>query len=261
MKLDYNTKEIWCDNCGRKIYGVAFIPQIEETVPLVIFAHELGNNHESGIPYAKRLASMGVAAYVFDFCGGSIDRVTNKSDGKTTEMSVLTEVADLEAVMERAAGWEFVNPDKIMLLGGSQGGMVSMVTALKNPEKVSALMLMYPALCIWNDVHETFASKEEVPEVYGMWGHWIMVGRGYAEAIWNYDIYESLNQYKRPVLLLHGDQDHMVDLSYSRRAAEILPDCEFHVIPGGGHIFSGRAFVDAMRYVREFVEKNICDGK
>jgi dienelactone hydrolase len=42
-------------------------------LPLVIFSHELGNNHEAGVRYAEGLAAHGYAAYVFDFCGGIND--------------------------------------------------------------------------------------------------------------------------------------------------------------------------------------------
>lgn len=41
---------------------------------------------------------MGYVAFTFDFCGGSA--MCGKSDGKTTEMSVLTETKDLKAVIE-----------------------------------------------------------------------------------------------------------------------------------------------------------------
>ena len=43
-------------------------------------------------------------SYCFDFNGGCV--IKGKSDGKTTEMSVLTEVKDLEAVITYAKGQE-----------------------------------------------------------------------------------------------------------------------------------------------------------
>ena len=94
---------IWCRNGDRSIYGVAFLPLEGGQHPLVIFSHELGNNHRSGIPYAKRLAAMGYAVYTYDFCGGSV--AGNRSDGKTTEMTVSTEVSDLETVLTAARTW------------------------------------------------------------------------------------------------------------------------------------------------------------
>ena len=71
-------------------------------MPLVIFSHELGNDHTSGERYAKRLAEAGYAAYVFDFCGGTVSG--NKSDGSNNTMSILTEASDLEAVLRQRKG-------------------------------------------------------------------------------------------------------------------------------------------------------------
>jgi predicted dienelactone hydrolase len=68
----YTTKEQWVQNGDMRIYGVAYIPDTSEKSPLVIFSHELGNDHTSGERYAERLAEAGYATYVFDFCGGTV---------------------------------------------------------------------------------------------------------------------------------------------------------------------------------------------
>ena len=39
----YSTRELWVQNDGSKIYGIAYVPDVNEKVPLVIFSHELGN--------------------------------------------------------------------------------------------------------------------------------------------------------------------------------------------------------------------------
>ena len=49
------------------------------------------------------------------------------SDGSTTQMSVMTEVSDLEAVLAAAKSWDFVDADRIILNGFSQGGIVSAI--------------------------------------------------------------------------------------------------------------------------------------
>jgi len=69
VNMPYRTEEIWCENGSSRIYGIAYIPEAEGRFPLVIFSHELGNNHEAGVRYAERLAAHGYAAYVFDFRG------------------------------------------------------------------------------------------------------------------------------------------------------------------------------------------------
>ena len=115
--MTYRTEEIWCENGSSRIYGVACIPEAEGRLPLVIFSHELGNNHEAGVRYAERLAAHGYAAYVFDFCGGSAGGTQNRSDGSNSEMSVLTEASDLSAVLDAAKAWPFVDSEKVFLLG------------------------------------------------------------------------------------------------------------------------------------------------
>ena len=39
----YTTREIWVRNGGMNIFGIAYIPDINGKMPLVIFSHELGH--------------------------------------------------------------------------------------------------------------------------------------------------------------------------------------------------------------------------
>lgn len=135
----YRQQEIELENRGQKIYGIAYIPETErEAVPLVICAHGLGGSYQSNIAYAEQLASRGIAAYCFDFRGGGGSR----SDRDTTEMPVMTEVSDLEVIMEAASKWEFVDRSKIVLLGTSQGGIVSAIAAARHTDQISGLVLI-----------------------------------------------------------------------------------------------------------------------
>lgn len=60
-----------------------------------------------------------------------------KSDGSTREMSVLTEVKDLEAVIEYVQNRSYGKPKETVLLGCSQGGLVSARTASKFHSRVA----------------------------------------------------------------------------------------------------------------------------
>ena len=246
----YRQQEIELENQGQKIYGIAYVPETEsETVPLVICAHGLGGSYQSNAAYAEQLASHGIAAYCFDFRGGGGSR----SDGDTTEMSVMTEVSDLEVIMEAASGWEFVDENKIVLLGTSQGGITSAIAAARHTERVSGLVIMYPAFLIRDAVHEQFDSLEEVPDSFRF--NWITAGRPYVEDMWDYDVYEEIGNYTGKVLLLHGSADSIVPISYSDRAAEVYGDVEYYVIDGTGHGFHGGAFDEASRYVFEYLQE------
>ena len=251
----YTKREIWCKKGDANIYGIAYVPNAEERVPLVIFSHELGNSHTSGERYAERLAEAGYAAYVFDFCGGTVGG--NKSDGSNVGMSVMTEASDLEAVLDAATGWDFVDSDRIVLLGGSQGAVVTSVAGARNADKIAGMMLMYPPFTIPDDMHAMFSSRESVPEEFDLFGGWIHVGRNYATDVWDLDCYRNLAEYTGDVLLLHGDRDTTVDISVSRRAAEVTPSCEFHTIAGGGHEFFGPQFEDAIGHILDYMERHV----
>ena len=251
----YTKREIWCKKGDANIYGIAYVPNAEERVPLVIFSHELGNSHTSGERYAERLAEAGYAAYVFDFCGGTVGG--NKSDGSNVGMSVMTEASDLEAVLDAATGWDFVDSDRIVLLGGSQGAVVTSVAGARNADKIAGMMLMYPPFTIPDDMHAMFSSRESVPEEFDLFGGWIHVGRNYATDVWDLDCYRNLAEYTGDILLLHGDRDTTVDISVSRRATEVIPSCEFHAIAGGGHEFFGPQFEDAIGHILDYMERHV----
>lgn len=251
ITYEYEIREIDCSIDGQNIYGVAYIPQTEDRVPLAIFGHELGSTHRSGIPYAEELASRGIAVYTLDFRGGSVG---SQSDGSTVGMSVMTEAADMEAVLESAKEWEFVDSSRIVMIGASQGGMASAVAASRHKEELAGLILLYPALLVRDAVHEQFDSLDDVPEQFNFNG-WIMVAKNYAADVWDYDVYSDMGDFEKPVLILHGNRDGIVDLSYSKRAAETYPDADFHVLHGAGHGFYGSSFDEAMGYILEYLQR------
>ncbi|MBQ9009977.1 MAG: hypothetical protein IJ088_11705 [Clostridia bacterium] len=83
------------------------------------------------------------------------------------------------------------------------------------------------------------------------------MGGNYARDIWDLDIYAELAAYPGKVLLLHGDRDYTVDLAWSERAAEVIPECEFHVISNGGHEFFGQPFEEAVSYILNYLTENV----
>ena len=220
--FDYSIKEIELYNQGQKIYGVAYIPKSKKKkLSLVICSHGLGGSYQSTVAYAEGLAKHGIAAYSFDFRGGG----GKMSDGATTEMSVMTEVSDLAAI----------------------------ITAARHADKIAGAMLCYPAFLVTDDLHNTFKSLEDVSEKYNY--QWIVAGKIYAEDMWNYDVYSDIGKYNKKVLLLHGDKDSIVNISYSEKATTIYKDVDFHVIKGAGHGFKGDYFDEAIGYILEYMKE------
>ena len=117
-----------CQREGLTIRGTEYRPE-GVNLPIAVVSHGFMAYQDTVRHYAKLLAEMGFVSYCFDFNGGCV--VKGKSDGKTTEMSVLTEVKDLEAVITYAKEQEYTDADDILLMGCSQGGFVSALVAAK----------------------------------------------------------------------------------------------------------------------------------
>lgn len=79
--------------------------------------------------------------------------------------------------------------------------------------------------------NQLFRRPEEIPDTY--YFMWMQVGRAYFEPLLDYDIYGAIAAYDKDVLLIHGDADNIVPLSYSQRALQAYPSAELQVIPGG----------------------------
>ncbi|KGO32435.1 alpha/beta hydrolase family protein [Oenococcus alcoholitolerans] len=249
-KTKYHIREITLTSNDKRVWGEAYIPDTQGKHPLVIFSHELGTTHSTGEGYARYFASRGIAYYLFDFPGGSISG--SRSQGKSTDMSVLTEVADLKNVINAAEKWDFVDTNRIYLHGGSQGGLVTAIAGAQEPEhRIAGLILAYPAFIIRDQLHHDYPSLSAVPEHF-RYIDWIDVSKKYATDMWNYDIYGEIAKYTGPVLILHGDEDHTVPMRYSQRAQRVYQHAQLKVIPGGGHEFFGRAFNEATVEMEKF---------
>ena len=56
-------------------------------------------------------------------------------------------------------------------------------------------------------------------------------------------------------MILHGDRDGIVDVSYAQRAAESYPDAELHILHGAGHGFYSSSFDMAMDYILDYLRE------
>ncbi|MCH5194445.1 MAG: alpha/beta fold hydrolase [Oscillospiraceae bacterium] len=227
--MKYQSNEMIITVQGGTIYGKAFMPEdTEGRLPAVILSHGYNSSHEDLSDLAAALAEHGVFAYAYDFRGGSM---RSKSSGKTTEMSIQSEMDDLRAVLSYIDGLDYVDSEKKYLYGESQGGFVSALTADK---KVKGLYLLYPAFCI-PDNWEGRTIDGEV-DFMGM-----PLSNRFCEGLPEYDVFEHIKKYEGAVKIYHGDSDKLVPLSYAQKAAESFKNSELTVFGGEGHGFSSSA--------------------
>lgn len=260
-------QKFFCYRDGLKINGTLFLPKTHknERLPIAIVCHEFMANQLFSFPYAKALAEIGFAAFCFDFCGGGL---VSTSRGSRRDMSVLTEISDLKAVLRFAQSLYNTDESELLLVGCSQGGLVAALTAAQMPETVNGLVLLYPALCIPDAARagEMLWLKfdpSHIPEK--MHAGPMPLGRRYAADVMNMDAFRQIAGYSGKVLLLHGDRDAIVDISYAEKAESVYraagADVRFVVIPGGKHIFRKpsqirQATQEITAFVRKIKEEN-----
>lgn len=222
----------WCQNEEKNIYGEFYYPEDfdeSQTYPVIIMSHGLNVTHEiyEKGEWVYLAAEQGYVCYVFDFCGGS---TSSLSDMDFTEMSVMTEVSDLKAVMDFVEGQSFCNPDQLYLMGQSQGGLATALTAAERGEEVAGMILLYPGFLIPDNIRTQFASKDEIPE-----GTFEMnnteFGSQYALDVYDLDVYETIAAYDGDVLIIHGLNDastlytdslKAITEAYSENASELV---------------------------------------
>lgn len=241
------------------IRGHIYRQKTDGKLPAVIISHGFMANQQSVKQYAEALAEEGYAAFLFDFCGGCIK---GSSDGATKDMTVLTEIEDLKAVIAFALAEDFVAGDRLILMGCSQGGFVSAITAAQMPEKIEKLVLFYPALCIPDDAR---AGKmmfyrfdaQNIPDILGK--RPMKLGGDYARSMIDRNPYLMIAGYPGPVLIVHGTADRIVNVRYSEKARETygFTRCRLITLEGAGHGFQKDVDKKAIAYLREFVKGRV----
>lgn len=195
---------------------------------------------------------------------------------------------------ERPLNWEGQNPygpesqkalliglldhfgvDKAILVGNSAGGTVSMQTALAYPDRVSALVLVDPAVYSGGGMPSwvrpllntpqmrrlgpLFARQIQTrgpqliemawhdpaklqPEVIELYKKPLKV-ENWDKALWEFTLAsrpsglsERLDEFTLPILVITGDDDRIIPTADSIRLAGELPNAELVVIANAGHV-------------------------
>ena len=162
-----------------------------------------------------------------------------------------------------------------VLVGNSAGGTVAMKTALAHPERISALVLVDPAVCITGRAPAWLQPLLSTPQMHHLgplltrqlvthgldlinlaWhdpsqmqpGVLEMYKKPYQVENWDRALWEftlanvqsslapHLGEIKLPCLVITGDDDRIVPTKDSIRLAEELPNAHLVIIPDAGHI-------------------------
>lgn len=220
------------------IVGHLYIPDADTGRECVVISHEFGVDQNWEGKYASELARRSYYVFTYDFPGSG----NGCSEGRDTrDMSVLTEVGDLRAVVayleKRLRGRE------IVLCGFSMGGMVSALAAAEMKDRIKGLILVYPAFSVSDDARKGKAlggkfDPYNIPEEFSTRKPPVTLGKRFIEdAFAAEDWLDRISAYTGPVLLIHGESDRVVPIIYSEMAASVYKYVRFIRIPHAGHMF------------------------
>lgn len=127
----YEMEEVSIPSGDIELAGILYYPKNEEQYPVIIFMHGGGNDYEmlmSSVKYyAPRMAHCGFAALIYD------KRGTGESGGVFHESTYDDYIADAGHAAEFLKEYDRVDPDRIGVYGGSQGGRLAPVVAVRYP--------------------------------------------------------------------------------------------------------------------------------
>lgn len=258
-KQDLSCKGISSFCCQRErftIRGFEYRGKENNRIPVII-SHGFLSNQKRMKEYAKRFAMEGYVVFTYDFCGGALG---GKSSGKFYDMSIDSEKDDLKAVIQYVEALSYIDKEKLVLFGESQGGFVSCLVASEQKEAVDTLMLLYPALCIPDDARKgKMLMMEFNPEdIEGtMKSKPFRFSPQYPLSAINIKIFEKIEHIEQPIFIVHGSADNIVDITYAQNAiaSSKNKDSKLVILEGAGHGFNKKQAKEALAHMVAYLNK------
>ncbi len=252
-----------CERGGLTIRGMLYFPvdfTVDKRYPVAILSHGFMGNYTDMTGFCQDFARIGYLAFCFSFCGGGRfgEPEASKSDGKSADMTITTEIEDLITVMNHAKSLPFADCNQLILVGHSQGGFVSGLTAARCGEAVKRLIMLSPALCIPDHARRgclggSSYDPAKVPEIIDCGN--TALGRAFHEEVAGMDPFLELSAYQGKVLLIHGTADPVVHYSYAVRAKAGYQkgQCRLHLIRDLGHGYEEDSRENVFGLIRQFL--------
>lgn len=240
---------------GDKLRGFIVMPkEKKDKYPVVILSHGMCSNLLVTAPYAIPFVKAGYAVFLYDFTKSG----SGISSGDSTKMSLKTEAKDIENMVHYVRGLSWVDTDHVILSGCSQGGITSALTAPKVEELIERIVLYYPAFCIPDDARTgramvTKVDLDNIPDTY--WTLQVKLGPPYLLDSIGLEPWREIKDFKKPVFIVHGKEDPIVNIKYARKAAEVYENCILKEIHGDhGFIFIGlpRSIKETNKYIASY---------
>lgn len=246
----YTNEELFINCDGLKVHAKIEFPEIQlEKMPVLVlipgFTGHIEEDHIIGVSDAAKEA--GFVVLRAELYGHG------KSDGDFYDHTILLWLQESIRVINYAASLPYA--EKIILAGHSQGGLLSVLAAGVMSDKISALLPLSPAVSIPEDAKKGSMLGNDfdvnnLPEFIQS-DSW-KVSSNYIRVARMLPVEDTINAFKKPVLIIHGTKDEAVPYKYGKELTEKYSDANLISIENADHCYNGH-LDEVKAAVKEFL--------
>ncbi len=210
-------------------------------LPAVVMLHGTGSNRdEAGNGYAMAAPAMATSDIVtlrIDFMGNG------ESEADYTDYNYTSANLDAKAAADYLAGLDYVDPDKIAVMGWSQGGTNALLAAAEYPETFKAVITWSGALDL-TTMFDSFSKAYNTAKRSGSyemtfdWRDPLQVGERWFKEVQETDVLRAIKNLKAPVLAINGDKDDVVPMDNAAAIAEAVKNGRSYIVEGADHTYN-----------------------
>ncbi|WP_410493776.1 alpha/beta hydrolase family protein [Chryseobacterium defluvii] len=258
MKVKYKMKLIKQQNITisnpetKKFLADAFYPESGEKLPLLIFVHGYKGYKDWGAwnLMAEKFAKSGFFFVKFNFShnGTTIDDPHNFADLEAFgNNNYSKELSDLGAVIDYFIKDSKVDDQKVVLIGHSRGGGISIVKTFGD-ERINGLITLASV-----DSLERFPKGDDLEKWKKRGVYYVLNGRTKQEMPHYYQFYEDFEKNnvlfdveraaemaKVHFLIVHGTKDESVNVKSADHLHILNPNSELFLIENADHTFGAK---------------------
>ncbi len=250
---------------GRRLAATLHYPPLEggrdaARFPAVAICHGFAGNrigeNRLFVKAARAFAAAGYATLRFDYAG------CGESDGDYGASTMDDWIDQTRYALDYLLDLDFVDPQRVTLLGHSLGGAVAVLTAARD-KRVKTLALWAPAGHPFQDIVAIVgkAAYEEAvtqgaTEVLGY-----AIAPAFFASLAPHHPFQAARDFGGDVLLVHGTADAQINVEYSFLYQKVFRtrnegQCEKEIITQADHTFSTRGHAaEAIRATLEWLQQ------
>lgn len=227
-------KEVSFENSrGQKLAGILSIPDKEGKFPGLIRLHGFISNKEGSSKDIQERLSHEFVSLMIDYHGHG------ESEGNFEDFTVSGALDDAQTALNYLLDLDKVDPEKIVVMGSSLGGMLSLLLAARD-SRVKLAVVCCPVV----DFKEVFSKHQDI----GLWREqgWVealgveglKIKYNFFEDGCKFDVYSEAEKIECPVLVISGNKDTYIPVEHLEKLMQHLKNGRLEIVEGADHGFT-----------------------